>query len=248
VCMCVCVCVLCVVCNCVVCTHGFVLVVAAVLAVLCELTFLGPPCSCAGLGVRTSKDVYSAGEDVIVKVATNLTEGRAWVGVYRSGGVPGTDLSEAWAYACGSKECTEEVMTGEVVIPSGSLGAGLYDVYYFYEDYTRMPGTDKVAIEVETGTSCWCVAGLVRAVLGCVWLCMECVCLCVCVCVCVCVCMCVCVCVCMCVCVCVCVCMCVCVCVLCVVCNCVVCNRFVLVVFLCLLCLVCLLCLLCCVS
>ena len=41
--------------------------------------------------------------------------------------------------------------SGQVAIPLGLLGPGLYDVYYFYADYTVMPGSDKVTIEVATG-------------------------------------------------------------------------------------------------
>ena len=100
--------------------------------VLTNLTFtvLEPTAA----AVRTDQRSYAPGAPITVTFTNGPANAKDWIGVYRSGQVPGGPASTIWSYVDGTRSGTTGLASGSVAFPTGLADAGTYDVYLLNND------------------------------------------------------------------------------------------------------------------
>jgi hypothetical protein len=103
--------------------------------------------------VVTDKLVYEPGETIVVTFTDGPGNRLDWVGIYRSGQVPGQIASTRWLYVDGTTSGETGLSSGSVTF-AGGLGEGEWDVYFLANDgYEILAGTSIQVAPTTPGVS-----------------------------------------------------------------------------------------------
>ncbi|RJP64831.1 MAG: T9SS C-terminal target domain-containing protein [Ignavibacteriales bacterium] len=101
--------------------------------------------------ISINKYEYEIGEAITVYFKNGPNNAKDWIGIYKNGDIPGTDLSTRWFYVNGTQTSTVGISEGNIGFNPGLNEAGNYWLGFFENDGHTV--LDSVGLVVKSTTA-----------------------------------------------------------------------------------------------